>query len=319
MKSIILTALGLLGLAAGSKMPPKYLFISAPRMARVMYLQLPGPSKPKALIDSGLRSPQGLAVDRNRKILYVADPSEQKVLAYDLIIEDGEVSVDAGNRRVMAENVEPRWVTVDGAGNIFFTDERDNAVMMVTQASVKQGKPNFLALYSATNIPQVSGPGGILADNFHLYWTNKAVGSSVGSVVQALETPPDVNNGASVVHSLTHNANKVYGVCMAQNNIFYTNAQKIIYGVKKNGGEPEQVSDKLTEPRGCVWDGDGTVYVADKGDNSIYSFAGNMKTIRQAPLTKVADFEDAFGLALMNGVSGLSAPLLLLFGLLFLS
>ena len=29
---------------------------------------------------------------------------------------------------------------------------------------------------------------------------------------------------------------KVYGVCLSQNNVFYTNEEQYIYGVKKTGG-----------------------------------------------------------------------------------
>ena len=38
---------------------------------------------------------------------------------------------------------------------------------------------------------------------------------------------------------------EVYGVCLSQNNVFYTNTQTFLYGVKKSGGAIATVSDKL--------------------------------------------------------------------------
>ena len=55
------------------------------------------------------------------------------------------------------------------------------------------------------------------------------------------------------------------------------------------------MSNKLSMPRGCAWDGDGTVYVADRGANAVFSFAGNMPTLDTALLQKAVDFGDAFG------------------------
>ena len=63
--------------------------------------------------------------------------------------------------------------------------------------------------------------------------------------------------------AIAKNSNKVYGVCLSQNNVFYTNTQTFLYGVKKSGGAIATISDKLLGPRGCAWDGDGTIYVAD--------------------------------------------------------
>merc|ERR1719313_2228865 len=103
--------------------PTKYLIISAPTLSKVVYTKLPddvttGPSgDPKTLIDSGLKMPQGLAVDHKRNALYVADPVLRKVLCYTLVFSGGNVMI-AGEPSVAAQDKEVRWVAVDGTGSV---------------------------------------------------------------------------------------------------------------------------------------------------------------------------------------------------------
>ena len=52
--------------------------------------------------------------------------------------------------------------------------------------------------------------------------------------------------------ALSKNTDKSYGVCLAMHNIFYTQPESTIYGVKKTGGEPHAISDRLQNPRGEV-------------------------------------------------------------------
>merc|ERR1719420_1049843 len=94
---------------------------------------------------------------------------------------------------------------------------------------------NPTVVYSGNALTQVSAPGGVAVDNFHIFWSNKAVGTTSGSVVKGFESPPNANTAESVL-VLANNADKVYGVCLAKDNVFYTNHDKYIYGVKKGGG-----------------------------------------------------------------------------------
>lgn len=279
----------------------RYLMISAPRLSKVVWMKLPTDKATRPLIDSGLKSPQGLAVDQVRNKLYVADPDSRKIFMYTLEFSNGVLFTD-GKQSVAAQNVEARWVAVDSVGNIFFTDERQNLIQKVGGEMIQKGNPTPVTLYSGQSVAEVSAPGGIAVDNFHIFWTNKAVGTQVGSVVKGYENPPDTNV-ASSVRAIAKNAMKTYGVCLSQNNVFFTNAQKKLYGVKKMGGAIAEVSDLLQAPRGCVWDRDGTVFVADKTGNAVYSFAGNMHTLQPARLTKLVEFEDSFGLAVISGAS----------------
>merc|ERR1719420_2045394 len=158
---------------------------------------------------------------------------------------------------------------------------------------------NPTVVYSGNALTQVSAPGGVAVDNFHIFWSNKAVGTTAGSVVKGFETPPSTN-AAETVLVLANNADKVYGVCLAKDNVFYTNHEKYIFGVKKGGGTEVTISDKFQEPRGCTWDGDGTIFVADRAANFVGAFAGNMQRLTPARIGKVVDLEGAFGVAVLS-------------------
>lgn len=292
--------------------PARYLFVSAPRDAKVMYVKLPqrGPVtghgapnlSPEPLIDSGLKSPMGLAVDQQRNRLLVADPESFKVFSYNLIFTGGKAVVD-GAPSVAAQDVEARWVACDGIGNIFVSDERQNKILKVPAEKRLRGEPGAVELYSGQTVTNVNAPGGVAVDNFHVFWSNKATGTSSGSVVKGFESPPGANAQDSVF-VVAKNAMKVYGVCLAKDNVYYSDEATKLYGVKKGGVQQTTVSDKLQAPRGCAWDGDGTVFVADRGLNKVFAFAGNMQKIGPARIASVLDVDGAFGVAVMSGASG---------------
>jgi len=131
---------------------------------------------------------------------------------------------------------------------------------------------------------------------------------------------PDTSNLATSVQTLSRNADKSYGVCLALNNVFYTQPQTTVYGVKKTGGPVTSVTNRLVNPRGCAWDGDGTVYVADRGANAVFSFPGNMPELSMVEVSKAVDFDDAFGVAVYSGTEFAAVPsyrgILVLIGLL---
>jgi len=306
--------------------PGKYLIISAPTLSKVVYTRLPddvtaGPvGDPKPLIDEGLKMPQGLAVDHKRNTLYVADPDLRKVLCYKLTFSGGNMMV-SGEPAVAAQDKEVRWVAVDGTGNVFITDEASGQVLRVPAEKLLRGDPTPLVLYDSATNSRVSAPGGIAVDNFHVYWTNKAAGTeeTVGTVIRGFEKPTGANAATEVVQ-LARNVPKAYAVCLSENNVFYTNAEKVVFGVKKTGSAIATVSDVFQEPRGCVWDGDGTIYVADKKAGTVSSFAGNMRNLAPAPVSLTVKFEDAFGVAIVSGTKRLLAvPLALVLCLLTVS
>merc|ERR1719393_1042811 len=146
--------------------PTKYLIISAPTLAKVVYTKLQddvtkGPAgDPKPLIDSGLKMPMGLAMDHKRNSLYVADPELRKVLCYTLVFSGGNVMI-AGEPSVAAQDKEVRWVAVDGTGSVFVTDESNGQILRVPGEKLLRGDPTPMAIYESVTNSHVSAPGGI--------------------------------------------------------------------------------------------------------------------------------------------------------------
>mmetsp|Transcript_101999 Transcript_101999/g.263657 ORF Transcript_101999/g.263657 Transcript_101999/m.263657 type:complete len:346 (+) Transcript_101999:121-1158(+) len=299
--------------------PVKFLIVSAPKQGKVSYMRIQHVSlrgdgrngdagEVEDLITSGLTHPQGLAVDELRQQLLIADPGQKKILSFPMIVGDGTIRV--GPYTVLASGPEARWVSIDAIGNVFFSDEPKNQILKISRSQVLKGNSTPEVVYDGASLAQVSAPGGIAIDSFHAYWVNKQVGSQVGSVVRAGETP-DATSLESSVLPLARNTDKSYGVCLALNNVFFTQPETTLFGVKKTGGSVVPVSQRFTNPRGCVWDGDGTVYVADRGSNAVFSLAANMQELGEAQITRVADVEDAFGVAVFSGASRHAAALMI--------
>jgi len=286
---------------------PGFLVISAPRNPRISWVRLPedgnsNKMKPMTLIDEGLHHPQGIAVDQKRKRLFVADPDVQKIYSYQLSI-DGDTLSTYGPQMVVSRTAESRWVAVDGVGNLFFSDEPQNLILRVPADKVLRGDPTPEVVYNGNMLTEVNQPGGVAVDNLHVYWTNKHFGMQAGSVIRASEFPESSIGGpAKSISVLARNTVKSYGVCLALGNVYYTNSEKSVFGVKKTGGPVGEVTSKLTHPRGCSWDGDGTVYVADRA-GAVYSFAGNMHNIGVAEVSRVFEVEDAFGLSVLQNAA----------------
>lgn len=285
-----------------------FLLISSPRNQKIQYVKLPTDGNfkgltPVDLITKGLHHPLGIAIDHKRKRLFVADPDAKKIVAYQLAQNGDSLTCD-GRQTIITHNVHSRWVSVDGLGNVFFSDEPKSRILKITMSKILRGAMDPDIMYDGSTLTQVDKPGGVAVDNFHVFWTNKHFGTKAGTVVKGSEVI-DTSVGKTIQDSvsiLAANAPQSYGVCLALNNVFFTNDEKV-YAVKKTGGRVFEVDSSLKMPRGCVWDGDGTVFVADRGNNAVYSFPGNMHRLIAADMTKAFDAEDAFALAYLSPAS----------------
>lgn len=291
---------GLLSHAPAEPQIEKFLVISAPKLSKVVYYILTPPARfARPLISRDLETPRGVAVDSKRQRLFVCDPARSKIYWYKLIVttEGGGRLFTDKRQKIAVNNVEARWVTVDSSGNIFYSNERDNLIQWKSFDEFSRGNPMARTLYDGKAVSAVSSPGGIATDGFNLFWTNKAVGTEFGSVVKGFQKLPE-SDVTDAVQPIADNALKVYGLCLAGNNVFYTEDEKM-FAVKKTGGAVGVISDAMKQPRGCAYDGDGTVFVADQAGNAVYSLPANMDMVHPEPLEKVLDFADSFGLALV--------------------
>lgn len=260
------------------------------------------------LVEHGLVHPQGLAVDQKSGRLYVADPDSRRIFAYPLSAS-GDL-LEAGAPVVCADDVEARWVSLDGHGSLFFSDEAHNQILTISALQMSTGNLTPAVVFDGKESTQVSFPGGVAVDALHAYWVNKQSGAEVGSLIQASVssragrnlTPSNAPSAAEApMLALSSVAEKSYGICLAAQNIFFTQPEATLIGVKKGRSDGvATISNTLQNPRGCVWDGDGTVYVADRGAGAVFSFAGNMPVLSAVQLTKTADLEDAFGVAVYS-------------------
>eukprot|EP00420_Gonyaulax_spinifera_P004810 CAMPEP_0197926124 /NCGR_PEP_ID=MMETSP1439-20131203/98631_1 /TAXON_ID=66791 /ORGANISM="Gonyaulax spinifera, Strain CCMP409" /LENGTH=278 /DNA_ID=CAMNT_0043548647 /DNA_START=79 /DNA_END=912 /DNA_ORIENTATION=+ len=276
---LLLLALGvaqLPGSLGGYTPPTKYLLISNARNGTIGYVKVPpgeNASEVMTLIDKGLGHPQGIAVDQKRQLLIIADSALKKVVSYGLTLNsDGTLAVD--EQTPLAEDVESRWVAVDGPGNVYFTDEQGNRILRITAAQVFDGDTVAQAVLPSTAQSAVSAPGGVASDNFHIYWANKMNGKSAGTIVRSLGPGPnrtDVDTSGAVPLKLASNEEKAYGVCVAIDNVYFTAPDARVYGVKTTGGSPTIITNALKNPRGCIWDGDSTIYVADRSANGVFA------------------------------------------------
>lgn len=257
----------------------------------------------------GLRSPKGLAVfqSQNASVLYVSDDEAQNIYAYDLQYSSskrGVGTLSAGAQRRVCEGVQggTPWLAVDGLGNLFFAAGESGQVQMISVADLFSGNPATPKVLYASDQATVSTPGGIATDNYFVYWTNQDAGESAGTVVRAYETVPANPATASTTYpkQLAANAAAAVSVCLARDVVFYTGITTSLFAVKRDGGSIAEVSNKFGQPRGCIYDTEGTLYVTD-GDGSIYSLPANFVTLRVVRrLTKVMTVNDPWQPAIFS-------------------
>lgn len=301
---------------------PRFIFVSSPSKRKIYYSPLPTLSElakhpddrpvPAAtmLIDGnvkadggalgleattkGLQTPEGLAVwhGKDKAVLYVADTAAKKIFAYQITGSIAGVPV-AGVQQLVAKDINGvTSLALDGFGNLYFTTSDGRVGSLSSEKLLPLNiadPPPVTILYTSESTPTVSTPFGLAADNFNVYWSNQANGQQNGAIVKAFE-----RNAAALKAkypnypmALSKTMTKAMGVCVAKSNVFFTGAAQTLYGVKTTGGSISEVSRSFEEPRGCAFDGENTLYVADAKTGSISSLPANFVTLPAAPLKKV--------------------------------
>lgn len=275
--------------------------------------------------DQGLQTPQSVAVATDKaggRTLYVADSTLGSIFAYS-IGTSALGGLSAGAQTVILSSVTAQWLAADSYGNLFYSagaSDSDGTIMKVTAEQLQSSAPKPVMLASAQGggTSTVSSPGGLAVDNYFVFWANKLNGKSVGSVVQAFD---EMKRGhladANFPRALALNLDVTYGVCSVRDFIFFTGETTSLYAVKKTGGTIAEVSSAFREPRGCTYDGESSLLVADTGANAIYSLPANIRTLRSVShRTKVVDVNKPAGIAVLipdgaarHGLSALIAGL----------
>jgi len=265
----------------------RFLIISSPSKQLIQYKELPnGAVLP--LVDAKVSTPEGMVVQGN--VLFIADPTQECITAFTLRVHDGHLI--AQNMRKVVTGIRAHWVTY-GDGLLY----SDQDAGLIDQ--LPPGKKAPVNLYTGGSVSGPSGVSGASGSGI-VYWTNTVSGTSKGSVVAG-----DITTG--VTTTLASNIDMAHGVCVSQNNVFFTADAKNMYAVKRTGGAVVEVASSFGRPRGCVYDGDGTVYVADALHGKVYTLPANMENLMAVDAEEAAEAMDAYGVALYNYDADLEA------------
>mmetsp|Transcript_43744 Transcript_43744/g.136817 ORF Transcript_43744/g.136817 Transcript_43744/m.136817 type:complete len:380 (+) Transcript_43744:49-1188(+) len=347
-RALVVCLVGLAGLAEAYVQPTRFLIISSPTTHNVYYAQLPSlhdltlpwqqrkPVEAKVLIDGsdsrcsgawcyedsnrGLRAPRGLALQQGcgSAILYVSDTDTQDLFAYELS-QDALGNLQAGSQRLLRQGVagEAEWLAVDNLGNLFMTSTGNNQVQKISAErlfSAENRSEKASVLYSADATPTVAAPAGVAADGFFVYWANQNGGGDAGTIARGPERaaaagtrpPVAVAIGAGAYEAIASN------VCIARDNAFFTGGTGSVFAAKKNGfggGNMTEVASGLQRPLGCTYDGESTLYVADGGDDVIYSMPANMVRFRKVRhIAKVVKVPKPNQVAVFSGATSRLCP-----------
>ena len=200
-----------------------------------------GPARNAALI-----TPQGIAFDPARN-LYIAETGTQRIRR---VAVDGTISTFAGNGRrgfsgdngpaVDASLADPSGVATDAQGNVYIVDQRDNRIRIVTP----DGRISTLAGVGPASF---AGDGG-LARNASLS-APFAVAVNAGKNVYIADAGNQrvrVVNSAGIIKTIAGNGE---------------------LGLTGDGGDATAAT--LQFPRGVAVDVQGSVYIADFGNNRV--------------------------------------------------
>lgn len=184
-------------------------------------------------------------------------------------------------------------------------DESGNADM--DEAEVE---PIVYSLYEASINPYVSEPGAIQSDGSALFWTNKNNGTRAGTVVQGETDPklPLLGTSSGPPHfpatTLTSISDSAYGLAVTPNHVFYTtnttqDNSGVVWGQILSLNTTGKLLKGLMAPRGLVWDGDQTAYVADEGLGHVLSFPTG-RIMDNAPTESTVELNGPYGLAIFS-------------------
>ncbi len=181
------------------------------------------------------------------------------------IVNGTQVTEPSHNDAVVISGLpSPKAVVVDGAGNVYVSDSKNNNVIMVPN---ENGKLN-----SADQTVVISGigtPTGLAVDvNGNLYVSD----STTGNVWQV---PAGTTTSVPILTGL--NAPQAVAVD-AKLNIYVSTSDNLVteypVGYKPGGSiQPVAIGSGYVNPQGLAVDASGTVYVADTGNVQIVKVA----------------------------------------------
>jgi len=178
-------------------------------------------------------------------------------------------------------------------------DEKASITTLTTPA------PTIMTLYEKGASPHVGTPSGVCASGPQLFWANQVGGFGAGSVSYG-KTKPRVKVTAEgddkptfPSAKMVNNTASAYGIALTSSKIIYSDTSHYIWAASRGTGEAVALTKEMLKPRGIVFDGDNTVYVADQEANLVGSIPVGLLRAG-APVTHALDIHAPFGLALVG-------------------
>jgi sugar lactone lactonase YvrE len=222
---------------------------------------------------------------------------------------EGEEAAVEAETAIVGEN---ERTVVDANGEETVVEVEKSTATHVTTPQ----PPSIFQLYENKVSPHVGQPAGVATDGSRLYWTNQQGGFTSGSVVEG-KTHPLIKQPAQgdskptfASTKIVNNTKSSYGITLTTDKILFTDSSHHVWATRRGeGNAPVALSSGLLKPRGIVWDGDNTAYVADQEGNFVVSLpVGLLK--ENAPITHTVDIHAPFGIALVKKTDPLWNPFL---------
>jgi len=268
-----------------------------------------------------LQSPEALAVHENNNgaVLYVSDTAARCIYVYTVRLSAYNGPQASGQRRVQ-RGVVATGLAVDGFGNLFYTtgtgDVKGIPAAALAAATAASPEPDPVVLYASgaggVGGAAVASPAGIASDGFHLYWANTGGDDRTGTVIKATDTlangdsanatpqaiaRPEFRAIAAVSETLCSVATNV---CLARDNVYFTGDSPSLLAVKTHGGTIAEVAHGFLEPKGCIYDMENTLYMADTAANTIYSLPATFASLRAVRHARAIEATAPAGLAIVG-------------------
>eukprot|EP00438_Fugacium_kawagutii_P032136 Skav231554 [mRNA] locus=scaffold481:36668:38059:- [translate_table: standard] len=168
----------------------------------------------------------------------------------------------------------------------------------VSLLSEEASEEVIVKLFEAEDTSHAATPAGVVSDAVQVYWANQDHGLERGSVGTAFV------KGSAPSGKLTTLTASSFGIAATASAVLFSNGAGV-YGVPKfGGGNATALNEGFILSRGLVWDGSGTVFVADEGASTVYAMPCGV--LAEQPLQPVLQMHGVFGLALVQPSDPLS-------------
>jgi trimeric autotransporter adhesin len=237
-------------------------------------------------VKAALNAPHGIAVDSTTNI-YISEYGDSRIRKVSK--SNGNISTIAGTgsfgfsgdggAATKANLANPWGISVDGSGNVYFADQRNNRIRKISSSgTIGTAAGNGVLSYSGDNGPairaQLNGPQGIATD-------------AAGNVY--------------IVDGLNNAVRKV-----STAGVISTIAGTGTLGFSGDGGQG--TSAQLNRPQAVAADAAGNVYIADTGNNRVrvVSPSGVISTISGTGASGFAGDGGPASSAQLNAPQGLT-------------